>query len=673
MFSVFIENLPDNEGGLIFNYLCAVKYLLYSAFFCLVYFVTGIARLHAAETEEEKVAKFYQFVNIVLENQTVNPELAWAFVDSAIHQAYELKSSFYLGEAFSLKSKSFFDQWQLDSALYYSKSACQVFQYYPDSAEYFESEYNRGNILLAMGDHIQALVQFNKALRIVDENFNAYVVHDKEKIYLNKAFCYVSIGMVYLTLRDYEMAIVNFQKGLKLSDRKTTQQSLVLKTVAYNNLGVCYNELGDFDKAESFAITGLEIKTQLGIKTSTGYDYQVLAKSAYGRGKYVLCIKYLKKADEMFNASANKDELRVNDLLRAKCFYMQGEIDHALQLLHSLERAFDSPGRINERIETHTMLSEIYANTGNSVRALDYLRLADALKDDLLLKSNRSAVEEILNYFHDEEARIDDKLENYKHVQEKQKLQTDISLEKEKRQWLYALFFISTICLILIIIVIARGNRRNKKINQELNYSIDEKQVLFREVHHRVKNNFQIISSLLNLQQGIEEDERSKQVLTDAQGRIQSMSLVHEMLYRKNEAKKIDFCAYTHELVSSILSSFKDEKTMIECKIDCGHEYFDLELAVPLGLILNEALTNAVKYAFKNKTSGIIQVSISPLDGKNYLIVVKDNGWGIPDEFLNGGKETLGIELIRILSNQLGGEANFIIDKGTELQVKFEV
>jgi two-component sensor histidine kinase len=526
---------------------------------------------------------------------------------------------------------------------------------------------------LALEEDIQALLQFKKVLRTIDENFDSYMHIGQNEISLNKAYCYTSIGMVYDHQGDYWRCLSNMQKGLKIATNVPGRQSEILQAVTLGNMGQSYYELGNYDLAESYAIAGMEMKQKLGLESSSGYNYQVLAKAAYGRKKYPLSLKYLTLSDKYFGSIQNKAELDYNQLLRAMCFSRQNKNDLALEILHQSERNFDDPGAKKERIELYQVISEIYIEKGDFKKSTQYLKMLIQLKDEMAQKAKSDVTDEFIRFFDEEENRIDDKLTNFKNLKDKEKLELEVNTRKEKEVWIYSLFIVSTVCLILIIIVITRGNRRSKKINQELNYSMGEKEILFREVHHRVKNNFQIISSLLNLQQGIEEDTRSKKVLTDAQGRIQSMSLVHELLYRKNEVKRIDFKTYTQELVSSIIRSYTNDKLAISCEIECENESFDLELAVPLGLILNEAITNAVKYAFTGKNSGAITVRLKPIDAKNYSLLIKDNGVGIPEEFINGSKETLGVELINILSQQLGGSATFLNSNGTEVNVIFSI
>jgi len=638
-------------------------------YFFSVVFVSSVL----AQSEEEQILRFERYKDRVVHFQNSSLDTSRLYLDSCFITAEKISNQFYIGDALQLRSRDFFLRSYPDSALYYGKKAVEVFKNFPDSSAFYVAEYNVGNIYLGMGDYIQGLLQFKKVLRIIDENFEILVSKNDAKINLNRAYCYFSIGLVFDYLNDYENKLKNLQKALKISYKVNTRESEIFQAITYSNIGMAYCELGDYEQAENYAIRSLDLKKRLGIENTSGYNYQVMARSAFGRKKYTLALKYLQFSDKSFVQIQNLSELYINKMWRAKCFIAQKKSAPALELLHSLENVLNQKSTQRELVEVFDLLSEVYAFQKDYTNSLKYLRKRQNLKDELSLKNTKNAVNELINYFEEEETRINDKIEHFKVSQEKEKLQMEVKAQKEKQVWVYSVYLISTVCLILIIIVIARGNRRNKRINQELNYSIDEKQILFKEVHHRVKNNFQIISSLLNLQQGIEEDQRSKKVLVDAQSRIQSMSLVHEMLYRKNEVKRIDFRSYAFELVDSIIKSYSNKPENIYFEINCGDESFDLELAVPLGLMLNEAVTNSVKYAFLDNEAGKIVITLKPIENKKYLLIIHDNGVGIKDEFINGSKETLGIELITILSAQLGGSVKFLNSNGTEVRITFNV
>ena len=634
-------------------------------------FLLIAARNGNSHTFAQPLESFIKFKAEVIRYQTKNIDSSRLYIDSCIIAAKEIQNRFYLGDALQLKSRDFFMRGISDSALFYSHKSIELFKFFPDSINYFIAEYNLGNIYLSTDDHIKALAQFKKVLLIIDENFDDTEINNNSKINLNRAYCYYSIGIVYDHLEDYVIKLQNMRKALKIALKIPTPESENLQAVLLGNIGLTYFQLENYELAESYAIAGMEKKKKLGTDKTNGYNYQILAKSAFGRGKFALALKYLQHADKSFAEMQNNLELNNNQIIRARCYLNQKKYDLALEILHPLEKKYSSSLDKKELIELYNLLSEVYISIGDYKQANHHLQVAALLNKEMVTKNNKNAVRDFLSFYEEEEIRLSDRINNYKAIQEKEKLQIEVAANKEKEIWIYSLFVVSTICLVLIIIVIARGNRKNKRINQDLNYSIDEKQILFKEVHHRVKNNFQIISSLLNLQQGIEEDVRSKKVLSEAQGRIQSMALVHEMLYRKNEVKRILFNDYSKELVSSIVKSYSNENTKINCNILCAAESFDLELAVPLGLMLNEGVTNSVKYAFEGKSVGNIDIILTPLNENRFQLILKDDGVGIPTEFINGSKETLGIELITILTNQLGGEVKISNESGTEIIIEF--
>jgi two-component system, sensor histidine kinase PdtaS len=624
-----------------------------------------------AQDEQLNIRKFRIFKELATQYQSSDLDTSRMYLDSCLLTARNITNQYYLADAYQLRSRDFYLRSYPDSALVYTDKAIAIFQDFPDSTAHFIAEYNKGNILLDLGEYIQALVQFKKGLNIIDDNFEAFISKDKDIVNMNRAYCYFSMGLVYEHLGDVQKSLQNFQRGLKISYKVHSGESDIFQAVTLGNIGLAHYQNGNYELAESFAIAGMDEKKRLGFENTSGYNYQVMARSAHGRKKYSLALKYLEFSDKYFVEIQNNLELNINQLWRAKCYYEMGDYDRALALLLPLEAEFSVSTSRRSLIELYELISEVYTALGDHKKANDYLRINVLLQDDIALKTSKDAVEELLTFIEEEEKRVDDKLDHFKTIQEKEQLQNQVKVQNEKQTLVYSIYLVSIFCLVIIIIVIARGNRRNKRINQELSESIDEKQILFKEVHHRVKNNFQIISSLLNLQQGIEENAHAKKVLVDAQGRIQSMSLVHEMLYRRNEVKRIDFRTYTEELVSSIIRSYSNEKVKVDSVIRCSDESFDLELAVPLGLMLNEAVTNSVKYAFAGRSTGHIDISLQQQQGDNYLLVIKDDGIGIPSEIINGDKETLGIELISILSAQLGGSVEFLNVHGTEVRILF--
>ncbi|MDP3623942.1 MAG: PAS domain S-box protein, partial [Methanobacteriaceae archaeon] len=210
-----------------------------------------------------------------------------------------------------------------------------------------------------------------------------------------------------------------------------------------------------------------------------------------------------------------------------------------------------------------------------------------------------------------------------------------------------------------------------KQADDDLKESLKEKEVLLREIHHRVKNNMQIISSLLNLQIQFEDFDETVSVLRESQGRIKSMSIVHEKLYRSDSFTKINFKDYLTSLISDIFYSYGVNKGLIVWDLDIEDVHMGFDTAIPLGLIINELVTNSVKYAFPEGRKGKIKIKLKTKDEK-YFLTVMDDGVGIPDNIKPEETETLGLQLINSLINQLDGDMELFKSPGTKYKITFQ-
>lgn len=260
-----------------------------------------------------------------------------------------------------------------------------------------------------------------------------------------------------------------------------------------------------------------------------------------------------------------------------------------------------------------------------------------------------------------------------------------------KTPWYFSamayMLYVVTFGLVVYLIVYL-NSRRLKKVNERLEQiieertkeildqknviqkSLEERESLLKEIHHRVKNNLQIIASLLYLQSGKFEDENFKKVLEEGQGRVRSMALIHQKLYENEDLKNIPFGEYLQELIGEIKTSFGAEAQNIKVKIDVDQVNFDVETAIPLGLIINELATNAFKYAFEELNEGNFSISLVRESG-DYLLTVSDDGKGLPDEINIKKTKSLGLRLVKMLSVQLEGEYEIRSEKGTVFNLKF--
>lgn len=218
---------------------------------------------------------------------------------------------------------------------------------------------------------------------------------------------------------------------------------------------------------------------------------------------------------------------------------------------------------------------------------------------------------------------------------------------------------------------IIRDVTERKRAEEEIKKALKEKEILLREIHHRVKNNMQIISSLLKLQSGYIKDQKSKDMYKESQNRIITMSLIHEKLYQSRDLSKIDLRGYIRDLVTGLFQSYEVDAGKIALDIDVQNVPIGINSAIPCGLVINELVSNSLKYAFPQGRAGEIKISLRSVDDMIELIVA-DNGVGIPGDIDFRKTESWGLRLVKILAeNQLHAEINLDRSKGTEFKIKF--
>jgi two-component sensor histidine kinase len=213
---------------------------------------------------------------------------------------------------------------------------------------------------------------------------------------------------------------------------------------------------------------------------------------------------------------------------------------------------------------------------------------------------------------------------------------------------------------------------------KELSRSLEEKEILLKEIHHRVKNNLQVISSLLYLQSRNIQDEAIKSIFGESQMRVRSLALVHEKLYQSSDFSRIDLSDYIKNLLSHIRSSYKTTSEFIEIILELDQVYLSVDKAVPLGLILNELLSNAFKYAFPENTKDnsdrkFILIKLETINENKLLLLVSDNGIGVPDDFDINKSNSLGLKIVTSLVTQIDGELKIKHKNDTEFSLIFSI
>ncbi len=205
----------------------------------------------------------------------------------------------------------------------------------------------------------------------------------------------------------------------------------------------------------------------------------------------------------------------------------------------------------------------------------------------------------------------------------------------------------------------------------QLQEALDEKEMLLKEIHHRVKNNLMIISNLLELQSYYINDKADLDVFRDSKTRADSMALIHEKLYQSTDLKKIDFGEYIHSLALDIFDTYNIASDRIKLVINVEDIMLDINVAIPLGLIINELLTNSLKYAFPEDKKGLINIIFSKTDNI-FTLIIKDDGIGLKPNTDIKNTESLGLELVNNLTRQIDGNVELECEDGVEFKITFK-
>lgn len=243
-----------------------------------------------------------------------------------------------------------------------------------------------------------------------------------------------------------------------------------------------------------------------------------------------------------------------------------------------------------------------------------------------------------------------------------------MEVKREKEKTKFYITFSGVIVGLLILLTFLFINNRKKSI--KLEEKNKENELLLKEIHHRVKNNFQTISSLIELQGKNIEDEKTLIRLNEGQSRIKSMSLIHQKLYQNDSISAIDFEEYSIQLTTQILNLYGLPKVKLITQME-GIK-LDVDTAIPMGLILNELVTNSCKYAFRENQTGNISMSIKTIKVGEYIFEYRDNGTGIPLDFDFKKTDSLGLRLIQRLVKQLKGTFNYRYENLSIFEIKFK-
>ncbi|UCG38514.1 MAG: PAS domain-containing protein [bacterium] len=221
------------------------------------------------------------------------------------------------------------------------------------------------------------------------------------------------------------------------------------------------------------------------------------------------------------------------------------------------------------------------------------------------------------------------------------------------------------------VIEYVRDITESQIARERIQASLAEKEVLLKEIHHRVKNNLQIISSLLNLQAHHVDDRYDREIYRESQNRVITMALIHEELYQARDLARVDFGAYIQNLTQNLFASYGIDPQRIHLTLDTEDLDVVVDTAIPAGLILNELISNALKHAFPGERGGSVRVGFHSVGENNYVLEVADDGIGLPEDMDLWNTKSLGMQLVTVIIEQLGGDLDVSREGGTSFRIRF--
>ena len=402
-------------------------------------------------------------------------------------------------------------------------------------------------------------------------------------------------------------------------------------------LANCYEALHRDDLAQGYFLSMINLADKL------GKDNEITADVNYEAGQYFLGRRQYAKASLHFQKALDVSQ-GINSLSIIK------DIELKLYTADSAQR--------------------------NYLSAIHHLLEYQTLNDSIFNVTKSRQINELQTQYETAQKESDIKLLNNQNRLEQ------IQVEQAERTRNITL---TGIALLIIFVAFLYNSyrikqRTNKKLeaqqaaieeqNLSLRHLVKEKDWLVKEIHHRVKNNLQMVTSLLITQSSYLKNDFAINAITDSQRRIQAMSLIHQRLYQSNNLSAIKMKDYVHELVASLRESF-DSNNSIRFSLDIDPIELDLAHCTPLGLIMNEAITNSFKYAFADKVNGIICISLKNVTVNNFRLTINDNGIGLPFEFNLTETNSMGMTLMRGLCSEIGAQFSVFTRNGTWIDIRF--
>lgn len=513
---------------------------------------------------------------------------------------------------------------------------------------------------------------------------------------------YNSLGVSNYFRGDQKTAVAWYTKAAEWWEANPGYDHLYGKVL--NNMAILQRLQGQYEEAILTYQRAVACKYRMQDSSGAAVSISNMATAYVRLDQPKQALENLAEAREYFERHNDLENLASVDFTTGGCYLKLGEPKQAIPYLEAARSVYNRVDGHSQAMEVLLELSDAYNRTKRFEDAL-------AIQAELAPLVNDETRDMVLLRFYQERQQTETGLKNYltaletavhidslrkalnleERQREMQRLQTEFDVERKnfaiqeaelkllqaeqrevsRRAWQIPLF-IGLGMMVLTGIVVSwltvRNNRRLAEKNQIIQRSLRDKEVLLKEIHHRVKNNLQLVSSLLSIQARSIEDENALAAVQESRNRVKSMALIHQNLYQEDNLTGIDIADYVDKLVPGLVGSYQTGTTQITWKADIEPLRLDLDTAIPIGLILNELITNSLKHAFDQLAQGEVQIEIAR-KGECLRLKVADNGKGMEGFDWDTPRASYGMKMLRAFAEKLKAKLVVNAEHGTEVSL----
>ncbi|NJO01113.1 MAG: tetratricopeptide repeat protein, partial [Bacteroidia bacterium] len=574
-----------------------------------------------------------------------------------------------MAHAYKNISLAFVRQGQLNQSLDYAHQALRTLKKVKEPIKTAEILNNIALLYREKSDYVQA----------IDYQLAALKIAEQQQDYKMASVFYNNLASIHQDVDNCEEAIMYYEIAIKYA-RLTKNQTGV--GAALQNMGICAAQMHNFEEAEKLLQQSLKVNRQVGDPYYIMWSLQELAELYQEQKKNEQARRYIREALTLSEQLGQRDILGFICRLMGEIELAEGHLSEARRLGQQALEKGQEMKHLMVIQQSSFLLYQVYKQLNHYEQALYYQEIAAAYQDSLFNEEKFKKVAGLRLRYKSEKKEMENEL-----LRKDQALQKRELADKDMiimHQFYVVLFCsLASLALLILVIFLVHLNQKQKKSNQllheqkkeiqerkneiqaqneelqtlsdQLKNTIGQKEMLLKEIHHRVKNNLQLILSLLNLQSRSVNDEAVRNFVKEGKNRVKSMALIHQSLYESDNLGKINFEQYLQKLVVNLIQSFGASR--ISWKIEAPDLFLDIHTAIPVGLITNELVTNALKYAFPDDRPGNLWVSLRKEGPLSYQLQVEDDGVGIIPNTRPG--KSLGLYLVKGLAGQLKGECNF--------------